>query len=1079
MRIVRLQPQGIWVLPIFLLLTFFHARSQNETGSIPVTGKITDEKGNGVPGATIQVKGTAKNTSAKADGSFSITVTTGKETLVVSSVGFTTKEFTLNGESSVTIQLADAKNNTLDDVVVIGYGTQKKRNVTAATVSFDASKLDERPVTRVDQALVGQMAGVAVKQTSGALGKGFSVQVRGTGSISAGNEPLYVVDGFPLAPAAPNAAGNYASGNPLDNMNPNDIENIQVLKDAAAAAIYGSRAANGVVIITTKRGKSGKAKIEYSGNVGFVERSKKLDMLNGEEWIDRATEMINAKYVADYGNRGATANDTYEQRRTLLNKYLPSPIASGQFNTTYMLDPRWAQEGHPGLRFIDWQDEAFRKGLTQNHQISLSGGTDKVKYYVSGNMTKQEGMVINTDYTSYSARANVEVNATKNLKVGLNISPTFSIINDPGVEGKDNIFHQILSMTPVQDSGMGLYPNMGDKGQYPWSTSTNSPIGKLQNIIGETKRFRTLTSIFGEYKLMPDLVFKTTLNLDNTDNESKSYTPYIVTNSLATRQSRTTELASGTFTSYRKQTFVNENTLSYNKTINSVHDISALAGFSYNSDKFDNQRLASSGGYNRDNVITLNAAKGYTGETKESRNVLLSYFGRVQYSFDGKYMFSASIRRDGSSRFGSNTRWGWFPSASVGWRVSDENFMKSITFINDLKFRASWGKSGNYNVGDYSSISKLDLYNYALNGVAVTGQAPKGIPNADLTWEKAETFDVGVDLSVLNNRLSASFDYYNRLNTALLLNVPIPWVTGFGTQLTNAGSSRNKGWEVELTSRNIVKGPVQWTTSLNLSYNTNKVVSLAGGQSQIIIPSAYAGAQHSILRVGDPMYSVFVVKQTGILTQEDIDKKVALYGPQKAGDPKYEDFKADGVIDLNDRQIVAHPNPDYVYGITNNVRFKGFDLTVLVQGQRGGSIYSLLGRALGRTGQGVVDNALGFYRDRWRSPDDPGAGSVGKAFSTFGQIANTDWLYSSDYIRVRMITLGYDLNRVFRSKKIVQGARVYLTAENFFGHDKYKGGLNPEANNSDVSGSEDYFEPGDYGGLPLPKSLILGVNFSF
>jgi TonB-linked SusC/RagA family outer membrane protein len=1079
MSLQQLLPKGIWLIPVFFLFTFFNATAQNETGSISVTGKITDEKDNGVPGATVLVKGAARSTTAKVDGTFSINVVTGKETLVISSVGFTTQEFPLNGQTSVTIQLASAKSTTLDDVVVIGYGTQKKRNVTAATVSFDASRLDERPVTRVDQALVGQMAGVAVKQTSGALGKGFSVQVRGTGSISAGNEPLYVVDGFPLAPAAPNAAGNYASGNPLDNMNPNDIENIQVLKDAAAAAIYGSRAANGVVIITTKRGKSGKAKIEYSGNVGYVERAKKLDMLNAEEWIDRATEMINARYVAEYGNRGAKATDDYETRRLLLNKYLSSPIASGQYNTTYMVDPRWSQPGHPGLRFIDWQDEAFRRGLTQNHQVSLSGGTDKVRYYVSGNMTKQEGMVINTDYTSYSARANVEVNATKNLKVGLNISPTYSVINDPGVEGKDNIFHQLLSMTPVQDSSMGLNPNVDDYGQYPWSVSTNSPIAKLQRMVGQTKRFRTISSVFGEYKIMPDLVFKTTLNLDNTDNDSKSFTPYQVTNALATRQKDLTIRSSGSFTSYKKMTFVNENTLSYNKTINNVHDISGLAGFAYNSDKFDNQRIASNGGYNRDNVITLNAANGFTGETKEERNVLLSYFGRVQYSFDGKYMFSASLRRDGSSRFGSNTQWGWFPSASVGWRVSDENFMRDLTFINDLKLRASWGKAGNYNIGNYSSISTLGSYNYSLNNAAALGQAAARIANPNLTWEKSETVDVGVDLSVLNNRLSASFDYYNKLNTGLLLNVPIPWVTGFGTQLTNAGSSRNKGWELELTSRNIVKGPVQWSTSLNLSHNTNKVVSLAGGQSQIIIPGALANTQHSILRVGEPMYSVYVVKQVGILTQEDIDKKVALFGPQTVGDPKYEDFTPDGVIDLNDRQIVAHPNPDYVYGITNNVRYKGFDLTVLVQGQRGGSIYSLLGRALGRTGQGVVDNALGFYRDRWRSPDDPGEGRVGKAYSTFGQIANTDWLYSSDYIRVRMITLGYDLNRVFKSKKIVQGARIYLTAENFFGRDKYKGGLNPEANNTDLTGSEYYFEPGDYGGLPLPKSLILGVNFSF
>lgn len=1073
MRIVQLKPQGVWLLPIYLLLTIFQARSQNETGSIPITGKITDEKGVGLPGATVQVKGTAKNTSAKEDGSFSITVMTGKETLVVSSVGFTTKEFPLNGQTSVTIQLAAAKNNTLDDVVVIGYGTQKKRNVTAATASFDASRLDERPVGRVDQALIGQMAGVAVKQTTGALGKGLSVQVRGTGSISAGNEPLYVVDGFPLAPAAPNASGNYASGNPLDNMNPNDIEDIQVLKDAAAAAIYGSRAANGVVLITTKRGRSGKAKIDFNTYVGFSQRSKKLDMLNAEEWIDRASEMIDQRYVLEYGSKGATANDDNEQRRNILG------LGAGQVNTAYMYDERWFQEGHPGLRFIDWQDETFRKGLTQNHQISASGGNESVRYYVSGNYARQEGMVINTDYTSYSARANVEVNASRKLKFGLNIAPTYSINNDPGVEGKDNILHQLLSMTPVQEDTMGLYPNVGDNGQYRWSVSTNSPVGKLQNRFGETRRFRTLTSVFAEYQIIPGLAFKTTVNLDNADVSARSYNPFRISSSLSNRQSRGLALTSGSFTTLRKRTFVNENTLSFTKTIADRHDIAAVVGFTYNSDKVDNSTMSSKDGYQREGIITLNQAVAVTGNTTEARNVLLSYLGRVQYSYDGKYMMSASLRRDGSSRFGSNTRWGVFPSASIGWRISEEAFMRSVNFINDLKLRGSWGKAGNYLIPDYVTYAQLGQYNYSLNGASVIGAATSSIANPDLTWEKSETFDAGLDVTVLNNRLSASFDIYTKKNTGLLLYMPIPQVTGFATMLGNAGASRNKGWELELTSRNIVKGPVRWTTTFNLSHNTNKVIALAGGQNQIIIPTAFANAQHSILRVGEPMYSIYVIKQTGILTQEDIDKKVALFGAQTAGDPKYEDFTPDGTIDLNDRQIVAHPNPDYIYGMTNTVRYKGFDLSVLVQGQRGGAIYSLLGRALGRTGQGVTDNALGFYRDRWRSPDDPGAGKVGKAYSIFGQTANTDWLYSSNYIRVRTISLGYDLNRVLNSKKVLQAARVYLTAENLFGHDKYKGGFNPDATNTGLSGNSSYPEPGDYGGLPLPKSLILGVNITF
>jgi TonB-linked SusC/RagA family outer membrane protein len=1073
MSIQQLLPKGIWTIPILLLLTVFQAKSQDAAGSIIITGKITDETGAGVPGVTVQVKETNKRTIAKADGSFSIPVVTGKETLVFSSVGYTRKEMPLNGATSIEVNLVSEK-NTLDDVVVIGYGTQKKRNVTSAQASFDASKLEERPVTRVDQALVGQMAGVTVKQTSGSLNKGFSIQIRGTGSISASNEPLYVVDGFPLTPTSTNAAGNYASGNPLDNLNPNDIENVQVLKDAAAAAIYGSRASNGVVLITTKRGKSGKVKIDFNSYVGTVERTKKLDMLNGNEWIDRFTEMVNARYVAEYGSKGATANDNNDRRRTILG------LAAGAYNTAYMTDERWAQDGHPGLRFIDWQDEAFRTGLTQNHQVSASGGNEFVRYYVSGNMARQEGMVINTDYTSYSARANVEVNASKKLKFGLNIAPTYSITNDPGVEGKDNIFHQILSMSPVQEDSMGLYPNVGNNDQYKWSTSTNSPIAKLQSVIGETKRFRTLTTLYGEYQIISGLTFKTTVNLDNTDNDSKSFRPYKIASSKTTRQAQTTLQSSGSFSSFKKQNFVNENTLSYNKTINSVHDIAAVVGFTYNSEKIDNQTMSSNGGYSKDGVITLNAANGITGKTTETKNFLLSYLGRVQYSYDGKYMVSASIRRDGSSRFGDNTKWGYFPSASVGWRISEEKFMSTIPFISDLKIRGSWGKAGNYSIPDYGAIPILGTNNYSFNGASIIGQSPAGPVNPDLTWEKSETFDAGVDIAVLKNRLSASFDIYTKHNTGLLLNMPILGVTGYPTVLGNAGETRNKGWELELTSRNIVKGPVQWTTSLNLSHNTNKVLALSGGQSQTIIPSAFGtNVQHSILRVGDPMYSIYVIKQTGILTQEDINKNVALYGSETVGDPKYEDFSGDGVIDLNDRQIVAHPNPDYIYGITNTVRYNGFDLTVLVQGQRGGSIYSLLGRALGRTGQGTVDNALGFFRDRWRSPDDPGAGKVGKAYSTFGQIANTDWLYSSNYIRVRTISLGYDLNRVIKAKKLLQAARVYLTAENFFGHDKYKGGLNPDANNTDLSGNERYLEPGDYGGLPLPKSLILGVNISF
>jgi len=1033
--------------------------------SVTVNGKVSDEKGLALPAVSIKIKGTTQGVSTDANGIYAIKTTIGA-TLVFQYISYLPQEVVVTKAGLINIKLLEA-NTKLDEVVVVGYGTQKKGNVTGAIATFKADKLEERPIVRVDQALVGQMAGVSVKQTSGTPGKAFSIQVRGTGSISAGNEPLYVLDGFPLASASPNGSGNFSTGNPLDNINPNDIESIQVLKDASAAAIYGSRAANGVVLITTKRGKSGKPTITLNTYAGTVERSKKLDMLNGAEWIDRATEMINAQWVAS--GTGRTASQTTDQRRAILG------LAPGAFNVTYMLDDRWAQPGYGGLNVIDWQDEIFRTGLTQNYQLGASGATETVNYYVSGNYVKQQGMVVGMDYESYSARANVEIKANDNLKFGVNLAPTYSVTNDPGVEGKDNILHQALSMSPIQQDMAGNV-NVFNSTQYIWAVSTNDPLAKLNNTIGMTKKFRTLGTVFGEYKILDGLTFKTTVNLDNTDNTSKSYTPYTITGSLSTRTTSPNLGTSGSYGGYRKRTFVNENTLSYVKTFKEKHDLSVLVGQAYNSDKIENVNLSSVGGFGVGGITTLGSASAVNGSTNEAMNVLLSYFGRLQYSFDQKYLFSASIRRDGSSRFGTNNQYGIFPSVSAGWNIAKESFLKDSKKISELKLRVSYGESGNYNIGDYSSRGLLGSNNYTFNGVPAYGQALIGVANPNLSWEKSKTTDIGLDIGLFQNRITASVDYYNKLNTDLLLNVPIPEVTGFGTQLSNTGSVRNKGLEFEVSSRNLT-GAFQWNTSVNVSHNSNKVVSLAAGQSQILIPSSF-DVSHSLLRVGEPMYSIYVVRQEGILTQQDINNKVALFGSQTVGDPKYKDANGDGVIDANDREIVGHPNPDWTFGVTNTFRYKGFDLTVLVQGQTGGSIYSLLGRALGRTGQGVPDNALGFFRDRWRSPDSPGAGEVGKAYSTFGRIKNTDWLYSSNYVRVRNITLGYDLGKQFQTKA-VKGARIYVTAENFFGHDSYKGGFNPEASNTNLSGSDIFPEAGDYGGLPLPKSLILGLNFTF
>lgn len=771
--------------------------------------------------------------------------------------------------------------------------------------------------------------------------------------------------------------------------------------------------------------------------------------------------MINAQWVAS--GSGRTASQTTEQRRQILG------LAPGAINPTYMLDDRWAQPGHPGLKEVDWQDEIFRTGFMHNYQLSASGASEFVKYYISGNVGSQDGFVKGMDYTNYSARANVEVSPTKKFKLGINLAPSYSIRNDPGVEGKDAILHHAVSFTPLQEEGSGANANSFGYGQYLWSSSLNSPTERLIYQVGESKTYRTLATTYLNYELIPGLTARTTVNLDNADNTTKRFVPYTVAGTLLSRQSQPGVNSTGNYSSYRNQTFVNENTLAYSKTLKEKHNLSAILGHAYTLGKSDQVAIASTGGYSNSYITTLNAATGIAGpastNTSESKNVLISYFGRVMYDYKSKYLLSASVRRDGSSRFGANNKWGLFPSASAAWRISSERFMSSTTkIVSDLKVRASWGRSGNNNIGDYSSISTLGFYNYTYGGTQVTGQAPNILANPDLSWEKTETFNYGVDAGFYKNRFTLSFDYYTKRSTDLLLNVPVMQSTGFVTSLSNVGEVLNKGWELELTSHNLVNTKLKWNTSVNLTHNQNKIIALGEGQSKIELPSSF-DVSNTVLEVGEQMNSIYVVQQNGYLSQSDIENKYPLFGTQTVGDPRYVDANGDGKIDANDRVVVGHPNPNYIFGITNTFKFMGFDLNILVQGQQGGSIYSLFGRSVNRTGMGYQDNTLA---------DNEGK----KYYSTFGRIVNTDWLYSSDYISIRSIILGYDLKKIVKYKKI-SGARAYVSLENFFSWNKYKGGFNPEAANTDLSGSTAFPNAGDYGGLPLAKSLIFGLNLSF
>ncbi|SEW25781.1 TonB-linked outer membrane protein, SusC/RagA family [Chitinophaga sp. YR573] len=1043
-------------------------------------GKVTDDKGQALPGVSVQIKGTSKGTSTAADGSFQIAVPDKDAVLVFSYVGYDKQELPA-GSKNLQVQLGSSQ-SALNEVVVVGYGTQKKGDILGAVTTLDATHLIEKPLGRVEQALIGQMPGVQVRQQTGMPGQGLSILVRGSGSITAGTEPLYVIDGFPLDVATANGSGGF-NNNPLNSISPNDIESVQVLKDAAAGAIYGSRAANGVVIITTKRGKAGNVKVSLNATTGISKVAKKLDILSADEWTKMATEMANTNWVNS--GSGRTADQTNDQRRAILG------LASGVYNTSYMADERWSLPGHPGLQYLDWQDEIFRTAPFQNYEISASGGSETVHYFFSGNYLDQTGTVLNSQYKNYGARANIEAIASKKLKFGINIAPSYTVNNAPDAEGKDNQIMKAVTMSPVVESSAGVLTGAGNYPTYTWSSARLiSPVAYLNNSISRIKGTRILNSVYAEYQVIPGLFLKSTVNYDEANQTAKRYVPdYVAVGAATERITNPGKNASGSYSGFKKQNFVNENTLNYSKTIAANHNISAVAGVSYNAVHYETFTINTAGGFANNIINTLNnaipnsAGVTVTGNTTESNNTLFSYYGRVQYDFKNKYLVSASIRRDASSKFGEDNRWGTFPSASVGWRISQEPFLKQVHFIDDLKLRLSWGKSGNNNIGDYNSIPLLSSSNYSFGGNTATvanGQVVAGLANPALRWETSNTYNAGFDASVLHNRVNVTFDVYRKKNTDLLLNLPILSASGFSTSLQNIGSVENKGLELGINTVTIRTKDFQWNTNFNIAFNSNKVLSLGESDAPIYIPSAYSGSNPPyILQKGLPMFSYYVTKTQGILTAADMaDPTVAKLAKETVGDAKYYDAKKDGVINADDRVVYGQPTPKYTWGFTNNFRYKDFDLGVQVYGQHGGSILSYFGRAIDFSGS-TTANVLGVWRDRWTPANQNYNAPRGKFASTYTvPYVTSDWVYSTDFWRIQNITLGYNLKGLIKTKTI-GAARASISLQNWFSGDKYKGGVNPEAQNTNNSGNSSYALPGDYGAMPLSKTVALGVNFTF
>ncbi|MFC5873034.1 TonB-linked outer membrane protein, SusC/RagA family [Chryseobacterium arachidis] len=945
------------------------------------------------------------------------------------------------GNTKDTIQANSGKTKDIDEVVIIAYGSQKKGEVTGAVGKVNTETFKDRPIARVDQALTGQIAGVKTRATSGKPGEPLEIRVRGTASISASNSPVYVVDGMVVDDMA--------------NISPDDVQSIDVLKDAASTAMYGSRGSNGVVIVTTKKGASGKPTFSFSQYYGVQTIEKKLDIMSSSEWIDFATEAINKRWTALAP--GNLASDSYEKRAQYFN--LANTTDYNLANINYMIDPRW---GTNQVAYIDWQDEFYRPAAIQNYQLAVRGGGKGIKYAISGAYFDQEGLAINTGFNRFNLSAAIDVNLSDKIKAGITLRPSYSQSYGATVDGKDNTAHKMLSMVPVAELSAGVYTNFWKNLQYRWAGSTQSPIGLMENTTNDTNEFRLLSSLYFSYDILPGLNLKLSGGATNNFNINTGYTP---TFNLITNVPGQVSIGSRRTVNYNR--YLGEGLLSYKKSFGN-HDFDAIAGYSAENYRTTTQYNRNRG-FPNDDLKTFNFTQSVSvlnSEYTASEWMLISMFGRVNYNYKGKYMLSASIRRDGSSRFGWNNLWGTFAAFGGGWKIDREEFLQNQNWLSNLKLRYSWGENGNNSIGDYRAFGTLSGGNYSFGGSVSTGLIPNTIANPDLTWEKTKSSDFGLEIGLFK-RIDFTADYYIKNTKDLLLQEPIASVTGYNTIWRNVGSVRNTGLELDLSTRNLV-GAFKWNTSANIAFNNNKVTKL--GNNNKPIPTGFSDLTN-IIMVGEELNSFYLYEAIGVLSSADIaNAGVAKTVGAIAGDVKYRDVNGDGKIDENDRHIIGGPTPDYYWGFTNTFSYKNFDLSVFFQGQKGGYSYALLGRAIDRTSMGTTQNVMGNWANRWRSDAEPGDGKTPRLDGTTGGLLDTRWLYDATYIQLKNITLGYTFDKEVSQKLKISNLRLYVSLENVWRKDHYYGGYNPESVQSDGT---------DYGAYPNAKVYMMGLNFNF
>jgi TonB-linked SusC/RagA family outer membrane protein len=1002
----------IWSALLIMLPGYLLAQSQR------ITGRVTSaQDGLPIPGVNISVRGTTNGVSTDANGNYTIMVPGSSAVLLFTSIGLVQQEITVGNRTVINVPMKEAVNE-LSQVVVTGYNTTQRKDITGSIATVSPDKFKDIPAASFDQALQGQAAGVQVTQSSGTPGGGLTVRVRGNTSISASNRPLFIVDGVPVADGG--LSGREFGGqtdNALALFNPNDIESIQVLKDASAKAIYGSRAANGVVLITTKRGKAQKT--------GFT-----LDVQRGMTDVVKRPNLLNATELLELQREGVTNAGLDPDKLGLIKG-----VTDGQ-NT-------------------DWIDAVLRKGVYQQYQLSTQGGNDRTQFYLSGSYRDEQGVQLNNQFTRFTGQLKLDHKATDKLSFGTNL--TLSRALNKRVKG-DNFLDGVYSgamkslpfYSPYNEQGRLYGPA---DAEYPGFPNFN-PVGQALLPRFNAYTVKMLGGLYAEYEIIQNLRFRSKVSIDYNTVTEDQFEPS--TTAIGGFLSGVGGQGYGVFINQATSTFVNTNTLTYNFQVAEKHQFNALAGLEIlqatSRDGFVQGRVFPS-----DDFTYINSAGVVDqGGSSVTNNGLLSSFGEVRYSYDEKYLATITARYDGSSRFGQSRRFGVFPSASVAWRISSEKFMERFRFLSDLKLRGSYGFTGNERIGDFLFLGTWASVTYS----GATGVGPASLANANLQWERTREANIGLDASFFNGRLNFIIDAYDNLTDKLLFAQPIPQTTGFGSVQGNIGKVSNKGVELTISTVNVNRA-VRWSTDLNLSHNQNKVVELASTEPVFRGYQGNGVSNTNVVLPGQPLGTFWGLKFLGV--------------DPATGDAIYDDKNGDGRITPADGQVIGNAQPKLYGGLTNKISWKGIDLSALFQFSYGNSILNFSNETLLNSGADIQNNQVRQALKRWRKEGDITSVPRYVYQNTYNNYTSSRFVEDGSYLRLKNVSLGYNIPKAWINKYKVSNARFYISATNLLTWTRYSG-ADPEVSTLDGSTTAQGI---DFFTFPQIKTVLVGATLSF